>query len=229
MIELDGIERRQGDFQLSVSLSLAAGRRLALIGPSGAGKSTLLGVLTGFVQPDAGRVMIGGADVTQAEVADRPVSILFQDGNLFPHLSVAQNVGLGQRPDLRLNAADWAAVEESLAQVGLAGFGPRRPADLSGGQAARVALARVLLQGKPVLVMDEPFAALDPGLRVEMAGLVEALCTDRAITLILVAHELRGLDGLVTDLCLLAEGRVAAFGAADTLRTDPPPALLPWL
>ena len=162
-------------------------------------------------------------------VSARPISILFQDGNLFPHLTVFQNVALGLRPDLRVSALDREAIAEALAQVGLAGFGPRRPADLSGGQAARVALARMLLRAKPVALMDEPFAALDPSLRAEMAGLMAELCAAREITLVIVAHELRGLETLASDLCLLEAGRVVLTGTFAGLRGDPPDVLRPWM
>ena len=229
MIGLHGVRVKLDEFDLSLGLSVARGQRLAVIGASGAGKSSLLNVVAGFLAPDAGTVRIDGVDVTGSSVAARPVSLLFQDGNLFPHLSVADNVALGLRPDLRIGAEDRDAVEAALAQVGLAGFGRRRPAELSGGQQARVALARMLLRDKPVALMDEPFAALDPGLRAEMADLVAELCAARGTTLILVAHELRGLDRLATDICLMAGGRVVLTGGVAALRADPPEALHPWL
>jgi len=229
VIELEGVRFRQGDFELSVDLSVQSGQRLAVVGASGAGKSTLLDLFAGFKTPQEGRVCISGQDVTALSVSERPVSILFQDGNLFPHLTVFENVAVGLRPDLRIKAEDRGAVLEALDHVGLAGFDARRPADLSGGQAARVALARMLLRDKPVALMDEPFSALDPALRRDMAALVASLCDARGTTLVIVVHELRGLETLATDLCLLDRGAIVEAGPADALRRAPPDALKPWL
>ncbi len=229
MIDLEGVCVSQGAFVLEVDLSVRRGERLAVIGASGAGKSTLLNLIAGFQVPDAGRIAIDGVDVTATAVADRPVSILFQDGNVFPHLNVFDNVALGLRPDLRIKDTDRGRVEDALTQVGLSGFGARRPGELSGGQAARVAVARMLLRKKPVALMDEPFSALDPGLRADMANLLADLCEEHGITLVIVAHELRGLERLATRLCLMASGRISLSGDAAALRANPPEPLKPWL
>ena len=229
MITLEALALRQGSLELKVDLDLAKGQRLAVIGASGAGKSSLLNLIAGFQVPDAGRVVIDGRNVTAMPVAQRPVSILFQDGNLFPHLSVSDNVALGIEPSLKLHWEDQARVAEALAQVGMDGMDGRRPGSLSGGQVARVALARMLLRDQPVALMDEPFAALDPGLRHEMAALVADLCEAQGITLVIVAHELRGLERLATDLCLMADGQIAVMGGAAELLSNPPAELRPWL
>lgn len=229
MIGLEDVRLQRGAFELSLSMEIAGAARVAVIGASGAGKSTLLDVIAGFAAPDAGRVVIDGVDVTGVPVAARPVSILFQDGNLFPHLSVFDNVAIGIEPGLKLHWEDQARVAEALEAVGLKDFGRRRPADLSGGQRARVALARMLLRDRPVALLDEPFAALDPGLRAEMARLVAELCAERGMTLVIVAHELRGLEGLADEICLMEAGAVVLRGAAEALRADPPEALAPWL
>lgn len=229
MIGLDKVALRRGDFALEVALEVARGARIAVIGASGTGKSTLLDVIAGFAVPEAGRVLIAGVDVTAQPVAKRPVSILFQDGNLFPHLSVFDNVAIGIDPGLRLGAAERDAVDRALADVGLAGFAARKPSELSGGQQARVALARMLLRDQPVALLDEPFAALNPGLRAEMAALVGEICNAKGITLVVVAHELRGLEDLVDEVCLMEAGRILLRGPLRALRDDPPEALLPWL
>ena len=229
MIRLSGISLSQGAFTLSLSLEVAGGDRLAIIGPSGAGKSTLLNVISGFQVPDGGRVEIAGREVTEAPVAERPISILFQDGNLFPHLSVFDNVALGRRTDLRLSESERAEVADCLALVGLDQFGGRLPGTLSGGQQSRVALARMLLRNRPVALLDEPFAALDPGLRRDMAALVAELCAARDITLVMVTHDLRGLDDLISDICLLEDGGIVVQGPLGDLVSDPPDALRPWL
>ena len=229
MLRLDQVILRQGGFVLDVDLSVPKGARLAVMGASGSGKTTLLNLIAGFLSPDAGRVLIDGVDVSRAVVADRPVSLLFQDGNLFPHLTVFQNVALGLRPDLRLTDDQTQRVEGSLAKVGLDGMGARKPAALSGGQQSRVALARMLLRDRPLVLLDEPFAALDPGLRHEMLGLLRALCDENALTLLMVSHDMRDARQLCDRLCLLQAGRIVAEGEMAALLQDPPPELMPWV
>ena len=168
MLRLERAVIRNGAFTVEADLEIAPGRRLAVIGPSGAGKSTLIEGIAGFLPVETGRITWQGRDITDAAPGARPVAMLFQDGNLFPHLDVAQNVGLGIRPDLKLDAAERARVAEAIARVGLEGLAGRKPAALSGGQQSRAALARVLVQNRPLLLLDEPFAALGPALKVEM-------------------------------------------------------------
>ncbi len=165
MLRLDGLVVNSGGFELRADLDIEAGRLVAVIGPSGAGKSTLLATIAGFLTPVVGRVLWRGADITGLAPGKRPLAMLFQDGNLFPHLSVEQNVALGIRPDMKLSADAWEKVRVALARVGLDGLGPRKPGQLSGGQQSRAALARVLVQGRPLVLLDEPFAALGPALR----------------------------------------------------------------
>src|SRR5690606_10209232 len=124
---------------------------------SGAGKTTLLNLVAGFEKPESGRILIGGRDVTLLGPAQRPVSMVFQENNLFAHLSVEKNVGLGRSPSLRLKEADRAAIHDALARTGLSGKQKRLPSELSGGERQRVALARVLVRDRPVLLLDEPF------------------------------------------------------------------------
>ena len=143
----------------------------AMIGPSGSGKSTLLNLVAGFETPRSGRVLIGGRDVTALPPSARPVSMVFQENNLFAHLDVEKNVGLGRSPALRLTAEDRRAVAEALSRTGLAGKEKRLPRELSGGERQRVALARVLVRDRPVLLLDEPFASLGPALRDDMLEL----------------------------------------------------------
>ncbi len=229
MLRLDGIIASFGDFTLAATLDVPKAKRLAVLGPSGGGKSTLLGVIAGFLIPDRGQIWIDGADVTKTPVPARPLSILFQEGNLFPHLSAFDNVALGLRPDLRLDEQSRLRVEEALAQVGLSGQAFRKPGDLSGGQRSRVALARMLLRNKPLALLDEPFAALDPGLRAEMLALMGELCATTDLTLIMVSHDLRDAERLCTDLCLLEDGKITAQGAIPAMLADPPEALKNWL
>ncbi|UWQ95919.1 ATP-binding cassette domain-containing protein [Rhodobacteraceae bacterium M385] len=229
MLHLENIRVRQGSFTLSAHLTVPEGARVALMGASGSGKSTLLSMLSGFLWPDEGRVSMKGTDVTRLPVADRPVSILFQDGNLFPHLNAFDNIALGIAPNLNLSAADKARVEGALKKVDLDGMAGRMPAELSGGQQSRVALARMLLRDKPVALLDEPFSALDPGLRREMLGLVRTLCDETGQTLMMATHDLRDAERLCDRVLLLEAGEVALNADLGEAIADKAPALQPWM
>lgn len=229
MLQLDDVVLTQDGFSLSLSGTVEPGARVAVLGPSGSGKSTLLALIAGFERPDRGRILWNGADITGDSVARRPVSILFQDGNLFPHLTVFDNVALGLRPDLRLSPHQRDRVAQSLSDVGLGDFGDRRPATLSGGQQARVGLARMLLRDRPLALLDEPFAALDPGLRAEMLALLKSLSERRGLTLIMACHDLRDAERLCDRLWMLEEGKLVLDAPMAGLRDAPPCGLMPWL
>ncbi len=229
MLELDRVTITQDDFALAADWAIPAGALVAVIGPSGAGKSTLLGAVAGFVPVNRGRVRWQGREITQASPSQRPVSILFQDNNLFPHLSAFQNVALGLRPSLRLSAAERGQVEAALARVGLDGLSGRRPAQLSGGQQSRVALARVLLQRKPLVLLDEPFAALGPALRMEMLRLVAEICRETGATLLMVSHDIRDAEAIADHLVLVSDGVAQAPAGTSALLEHPPEALRSYL
>lgn len=187
-IELDAVRFRYEDMRMQFSLSVLAGAFLAVIGPSGAGKSTLLNLIAGFERPVSGEVRLFGKPMGVTPPAERPVTMLFQDHNLFAHLDVAANVGLGIDPGLRLSAADRERVTEALAEVGLAVFEKRRPAQMSGGERQRIALARCLVRNRPILLLDEPFAALGPRMRHDMLELVDELRRTHGLTVVMVTH-----------------------------------------
>lgn len=229
MLHLENIRVQQGTFTLSAHLTVPEGARVALMGASGSGKSTLLSTLSGFLWPDEGRVSMQGKDVTKWPVADRPVSILFQDGNLFPHLNAFDNIALGIAPNLRLSAAEKSRVEGALKKVDLDGMAGRMPAELSGGQQSRVALARMLLRDKPLALLDEPFSALDPGLRREMLGLVRTLCDETGQTLVMATHDLRDAERLCDRVLLLEGGEVVLNADLGAAISDKAPALQPWM
>lgn len=229
MLRLEGVEIRQGGFRLTADWQVPRGARVALIGPSGAGKSTLLAVIAGFLAPQAGRICWEGRDLTPLAPGARPVSIIFQDQNLFPHLSVAENVGLGLRPALRLSRAEQGQVAAALARTGLEGLGARRPGRLSGGQQSRVALARMLLQARPLALLDEPFAALGPALKAEMLDLVAALAGETGATLLLVTHDPEDARRIASHVVLVDGGVAAAPVATETLFANPPEALRRYL
>jgi thiamine transport system ATP-binding protein len=229
VLHLDRLVLTQGAFRLAADWSAAPGSRIAVMGPSGAGKSTLLSAIAGFLAPSAGRILWQGRDLADVAPGDRPVSILFQDQNLFPHLTVAQNLGLGLRPDLRLGAEDRARVDRALARTGLSGLGPRRPAQLSGGQASRAALARALLRARPILVLDEPFSALGPALRQEMLALVREVADDTGALVLMVTHDPDDALTLQADTAFIADGTVLPPANTVQLLKNPPPALADYL
>lgn len=229
MLTLEKLLLVQDDFRLSADWSLPAGARAAVIGPSGAGKSTFLMALAGFLQPTSGRILWQGRDLAQVAPGDRPMSILFQDQNLFPHLTVAQNLGLGLRPDLRLNPAQHRQVAGVLERVGLGGMGARKPAQLSGGQLGRAALARVLLRARPMLLLDEPFAALGPALKAEMLDLLAEVAGETGATVLMVTHDPADARRFAEMSVLVADGVAAAPVPTAALFADPPPALRAYL
>jgi thiamine transport system ATP-binding protein len=227
-LTLEDLVIRQGPFSLTASLSVEQGEMVAVIGPSGAGKSTLINAIAGFL-PVQGRVVLDGVDLTDKPPSDRPVAILFQDNNLFPHLTIAQNVGLGVRPDLKLSEAQNRNVQVALEKVGLADMGARKPAGLSGGQQSRAALARVLVQGKPVILLDEPFAALGPALRVEMLDLVAQVAADTNATVLMVSHAPEDARRIAGQTIVVADGKAHPPQPTDALFADPPQALVDYL
>jgi putative thiamine transport system ATP-binding protein len=173
-------------------LQVAAGEVLTVMGPSGSGKSTLLAWLSGALDPGfraRGRVLLDGRDVSRLAPARRRIGLLFQDDLLFPHLSVAENLAFGLPAALRGRAARQARVDQALAEAELAGFGPRDPATLSGGQRARVALLRTLLAEPRALLLDEPFGKLDVALRGRMRDFVFDRVRRQALPTVLVTHD----------------------------------------
>ena len=203
-------------------LAVPAGGFALLTGPSGSGKSTLLALLAGFETPDTGRVVLAGRDATALDPAERPVTVVFQEQNLFGGADVRTNVALGIAPDRRIRAADRAAADAALERVGLAGFGERMPGTLSGGERQRVALARAALRDRPVLLLDEPFAALGPALRADMLGLVASLAKERGATVVMVTHDPLEAIGAADLVVVLSEGAVHAVGPPDLLLSDDP-------
>ncbi|WP_041544845.1 MULTISPECIES: thiamine ABC transporter ATP-binding protein [Chelativorans] len=219
-----------GGQAMRFDLLVPASEIVALMGPSGSGKSTLLNLIAGFERPDSGQVLIGSGDVTRLPPFKRPVSMIFQENNLFSHLTVEQNVGLGRSPTLRLSDGDRAAVSEAIARTGLAGKEQRLPRQLSGGERQRVALARVLVRRQPVLLLDEPFASLGPALRDEMLDLVAELHRDQQMTVIMATHDPRDAERLSNRLLFIENGTIAADGATSSfLAGQGPPAFARYL
>lgn len=229
MLRLENTLIEQGDFRMKADFTLEAGRKYAVIGPSGAGKSTLLAALCGFVPLTSGRVLWEGEDITDADPGARPMTMLFQDNNLFPHLTVVQNVGLGLRPDLRLSGAERERVARALGRVDLGQFADVKPGQLSGGQQSRVALARVLVQARPLVLLDEPFAALGPALRNEMLDLVQDLVAQTGAAMVMVTHAPEDVRRIADEVIFVEGGRANAPRPVADLMDDPPPELRAYL
>jgi len=214
-LTLEKVVLARDDFSVDFSLEVAAGSFAAVMGPSGSGKTTLLNLVAGFLRPRSGRILIDGADVAPLRPSERPVSMIFQENNLFAHLDVAGNVGLGRSPSLRLSADDRVAVSAALAATGLAGKEKRLPAELSGGERQRVAIARALVRDRPLLLLDEPFAALGPALRDDMLDLLRGLQRERLMTVLLVTHQPDDARRVADAMIFVQDGRIAAHGPID--------------
>ena len=209
MIRLDNVFLADDALPMTFDLQVVAGERIAIVGPSGAGKSTLLNLIAGFVLPTQGNIWLNGENHTCSAPYERPVSMLFQENNLFPHLTVQQNLALGLKTTLKLTALEQDQIEQVADAVGLTSFLSRLPNSLSGGQKQRVALARCLLRDKPILLLDEPFSALDPELRLEMLNLIDELCHSKKLTLLLVTHQPSELTGKVNRMLRIENGRIS--------------------
>ncbi len=217
-IQLDNVEfAYPGGEPLHFSTTFEAGSFTGLIGPSGSGKTTLINLIAGFEEPASGHIGFDGIDAVGTEPADRPVTMVFQDNNLFSHLNVFTNIALGVSASLDLSGDDRALIATSMAETGLSGLDQRLPRELSGGQRQRVAIARALVRDRPVLLLDEPFAALGPALRRDMLRLVSNIHKQRKMTVILVSHDPADVKFAATHAAFLDAGRVIANRPVDAL------------
>ncbi len=228
MLTFENVTLSQGAFQLTANFDVPGGVT-AVIGPSGGGKSTLLAAVAGFLPPTGGRVMWDGSALTDLPPGHRPVSMLFQDNNLFPHMTVGQNVGLGLRPDLKLTSVQREAVTKALSQVGLDGFADRKPSALSGGQQSRAALARVLVSDRPLVLLDEPFAALGPAMKDDMLGLVRDVLVLAGQSVVMVTHDPNDARRVADQVILVADGQASLPVTTSEIFDNPPAALQAYL
>ncbi len=186
--------------EFSFNLIVAHGEIVVVSGRSGAGKTTLLNLIAGFLTPDRGRVICQGQDLAGMAPADRPLSMIFQDDNLFEHLTCRLNVALGLRPSLSLSKAEWQAVDAAMDELGILAVQRRLPRAISGGQQQRVALARALIraewQNRKLLLFDEPFSALDPDTRVDCIDRVKHLVANNNMAALMVSHNQDDAIGL---------------------------------
>ena len=209
MIYLNNVILNDKTLPMCFNLNVKAGERVAIIGESGAGKSTLLNLIAGFEFPAQGEIWLNDKNHTRSAPYERPVSMLFQENNLFPHLTIQQNLALGIKPSLKLTALEQEKIEQVACSVGLGDYLERLPNSLSGGQKQRVALARCLLRDKPILLLDEPFSALDQKLRVEMLALIAKLCDEKDLTLLLVTHQPSELIGSIDQVLVVENGQIS--------------------
>jgi putative spermidine/putrescine transport system ATP-binding protein len=212
---LAGLSKRYGEVVAvaGIDLEVQPGEFFTMLGPSGSGKTTTLRVIAGFERPDAGRVELQGVDVTRVAPAQRAVNTVFQDYALFPHMTVAQNVEYGLRVKGMSRRDRRERAEAMLEKVRLPGLGDRRPVQLSGGQRQRVALARAIVNGPPVLLLDEPLGALDLKLRQEMQIFLKALQRDLGITFVYVTHDQDEALTMSDRLAVFNEGRIEQVGS----------------
>ena len=223
MIEFDRVHKYYGDYHAlrGITATIREGEFFSLLGPSGCGKTTLLRTIAGFEDISSGAVLIDGKHMEDVPPNKRPTNMVFQSYAIFPHLSVAQNVGFGLRRDPRSESEKAKAVEEALEMVGLKGYGARAAHALSGGQRQRVALARALILKPKVLLLDEPLSALDKKIREQMQVELIKLQREVGITFVLVTHDQEEALVMSDRIAVMFEGEIAQLADPETLYRRP--------
>jgi sulfate/thiosulfate transport system ATP-binding protein len=222
-IHIRNVSKRFGDFAAldDVSLEVEGGSLTALLGPSGSGKSTLLRIVAGLEFPDSGEILLAGEDATSLAIQKRGVGFVFQHYAAFKHMTVRDNVAFGLRVRKRPRAEIRDRVDELLGLVQLQGFGHRYPAQLSGGQRQRMALARALAPEPKVLLLDEPFGALDARVRAELREWLRRLHEEVHVTTVFVTHDQLEAMEVADQIAVLNEGRVEQVGSPRELYDEP--------
>ncbi|WP_138466961.1 ABC transporter ATP-binding protein [Poseidonocella sp. HB161398] len=205
----------------ALDLSIREGELIALLGPSGCGKTTTMRAIAGLMRPTAGRISIDGRDVTRVAANKRGIGLVFQSYALFPHLSAFENVAFGLRLQKLPEAEIRARTEEGMATVGLSGFEARKPAEMSGGQQQRLALARSLVMRPKVLLLDEPLSNLDARLRLEMRTELQRVQKETGVTMVFVTHDQAEALALADRIVLMNQGRIEQLGTAADLYARP--------
>jgi len=185
---LHEVHTKLGDRSFTFNLSAEVGEIHAILGKSGSGKSTLLNLVGGFITPLSGAITWQGNSLLPLKPEQRPLTTLFQSHNLFDHLSVRHNIALGISPKMKLDTTQWKEVDRVLEDVGLPSKADARPERLSGGEQQRVGLARCLVRKRPVLLLDEPYGALDEATRVEMLSLTQKVIAENNLCVLMVTH-----------------------------------------
>jgi sulfate transport system ATP-binding protein len=223
MIAVENVSKRFGDFAAldDVSIEAPDGKLTALLGPSGSGKSTLLRVIAGLEVPDSGTIVVSGTDATRLPPQKRGIGFVFQHYAAFKHMTLRDNVAFGLKIRKKPKAEVKAKVDELLHLVGLDGFADRYPSQLSGGQRQRMALARALAVEPSVLLLDEPFGALDANVRGDLRAWLRRLHEEVAVTTVLVTHDQEEAMELADRIVLLRDGKIAQMGAPRDLYESP--------
>ncbi|MGI9463912.1 MAG: thiamine ABC transporter ATP-binding protein [Aestuariivirgaceae bacterium] len=216
-LTLSEVQFAYEDWRVRFDLKLEPCSFLAVIGPSGGGKSTLLNLIAGFEQPSGGYIAVNGNDIGGLPPAARPVTMLFQENNLFHHLDLHTNVALGVSPSLKLTTDDHERIAKAIARVGLAGKEHRRPGELSGGERQRTALARALVRDKPLLLLDEPFAALGPALKADMLDLVRDIHRETGVSIVMVTHHPEDARRAASHTAFIDGGEIVALDRTEAL------------
>lgn len=203
---LNDIAVKLADQSFTFNLTADSGEVHAILGKSGSGKSTLLNLIGGFLTPIRGKMTWQGNSILSLQPDQRPVTTLFQSHNLFDHLSIKNNIALGVSPSMKLNTENWDDINEVLEDVGLPNRGDEKPGQLSGGEQQRVGLARCLLRKKPILLLDEPFGALDETTRHEMLALTQTVISKHNLCVLMVTHNSDDADALATSRHTIANG-----------------------
>ena len=206
MLQVKNLFVDLGGFRLTADFEIERGSLISIVGPSGAGKSTILNALAGFIPLTSGVIKWNGSDITKLDPGLRPLSILFQDYNLFSHLTVKDNIAIGLRPNLKLDDLETEMVNSVIEEVGLSKFKFIKPFQLSGGQRTRVSLARSIVRSKPILLLDEAFSGLGPALRSEMIRLIKDKSIKEGITLIMVSHHIKDAIELDQKVIFVNDG-----------------------
>ena len=208
MIRLENISLKLDNFRTKFTVEIKKGEWVGIIGQSGAGKSTFLNLIAGFAQPDVGSLLINNTEMRNLSASKRSISSLFQDNNLFPHLSVYQNIAIAIKPNLKLHENEKEKIFEIIEYLNLSSKIHSSIGTLSGGERQRVALGRVMSSDKKILLLDEPFSQLDPNLRIEMLELIKKIREKKKITIIMAIHTPAEAIDFVSRFLLIKEGEV---------------------
>ena len=229
MLKINNVIIKLKSFHLKIDLTIKPESITAVIGPSGSGKSTLLDIIGGFNLVDNGSIIWENNDIGNLQPAQRPITVLFQDNNLFPHLNTYQNVALGLTTKLKNHEKFKIKIDEALEKVDMLEHSNKYPSELSGGQKGRTALARALVRKKPLLLLDEPFSALGPGLRREMLNLVKEISQKNKLTVMIVTHDPTELAEVCHDVIVVAENTATGPYHLPELLNNPPKSLSDYL
>ena len=222
-LQLNDVHFAYAGMPMQFQLTVAQGETLAILGVSGSGKSTLLNLIAGFNPVSSGDILFQGQSINKLAPAQRPITTLFQEHNLFSHLSVEQNIAIGLSANLKLNAEQQQRLMQAAQQVEITELLTRLPRELSGGQRQRVGIARCLARKQPLLLLDEPFSALDPALRKEMLRLIRQLNQTENITVLMVTHSPEDALEIADNIALVEQGKIVVHAPAAILKHENAP------